>query len=140
EVLERPEAEQRRRGVVVVRVQPAGCSGHGRVETRDLPGDGAFAGELLDAGEVCRDGRDARRLDAGLVHAGGPVVTDLLLVRRALRVRLRGLLQRVAEHGLVPDPEVGRRSPEGLAGGDRVRRLPAGTDMRVPVDAWVDGG
>src|SRR5262249_53221390 len=78
-VLDRAEAEERGRGVVVVRGQPPGCTGDRGMEARDLTGDGALAPNLLDASEIRGDGREASSVDAGLVHAARPVVADLLL-------------------------------------------------------------
>src|SRR5262249_52265639 len=83
-VLERTEAEERDRRMVVVRGEPAGRTGDRSMEARDLTGDGALVAELLDACEVRGDGRDAGSVDRGLVHAARPVVAGLLLVGRAL--------------------------------------------------------
>src|SRR6185295_4594311 len=77
-VLDGAEAEERRRGVGVVRGQAAGRAGDRRVEPGDPRREGALAADRVDARQVRLDGRGARGLDAGLVHARRPVVTDLL--------------------------------------------------------------
>ena len=56
-----------------------------------------------DAVELGLQRRDAGLVDGVLIHAGGVVVADFLLHRRAVRRRLGRLFQRVVHGGDVPD-------------------------------------
>ena len=98
-------------------------------------GAGVEVGDEAEAGD---GGGDAGLVDGGGVHAGGEVVTDLLLDGVAV---LGGgcVLEDAPEELLVLVGELAVDAPGGLVGGDGVVLLPAAAGELVEVDAGVDG-
>ncbi len=94
--------------------------------------------EADDEAEAGDGGGDAGFVDGGGVHAGGEVVTDLLL--DGVAVFGGGcVLEDSPEELLVLVGELGVDAPGGLVGGDGVVLLPASAGELVEVDAGVDG-
>ena len=76
--------------------------------------------------------------DAAFVHAGGPVVADLLLTGGAVRVVLAGCFQRLAKHAFIPEFEAAAGAPENLVGRNRIGGQPLVAGVLVEVVAGIE--
>jgi len=103
EILGRAEAERRRECGVVAALPGAW---NGEMKLGNYGRQFCLVAHAIDRREQRLHGLQSARLDAALVHAGGPVVADLLLHGAALGIGLRGLHHGVAQHGVVPQAQV----------------------------------
>ena len=120
-VLLAAEAEERRVRLIVAALP---CAGIKMVQVRDFERDVFLGFHRRDAVQFRLEWLHSGSVDAGFVHAGGPVVADLLLHSAAARIVLAGCLQRFAKNVFVPDLQATARAPENLVGGHGIRRQP----------------
>src|SRR5690606_41242324 len=106
-------------GDVLVRVREVGLGAGAEREVAtggraaaQVPGDGVLVGQRVDRRQLGLQRLDALRIDPGLVHAGGPQVTDDLLHAGGGGVRA-GLFGQLLLDGVGALVEHFERAPAG---------------------------
>ncbi len=116
-----------------------GVAREGKLQTRhhgrDVPG-GMDVRNLIQFG---LNRRNATLLDRGFIHARGVEVTDLLLDRIPLLIRLGRLFQHSAQEDQIVLIELSVHRPGRLIGRDRILLLPSTAGVAIKVHAGIDG-
>src|SRR5262249_38132895 len=89
--------------------------------------------QCRDSGEFRFERLEAGRLDGTFAHAGSPIVSDLLLNGRAVRIVFAGGFQGIPKYSFVPQLKAATGAPGDLVGRNRMRAQPfvAGVFVKV---------
>ena len=121
------------------RAAGAGRRDKGVVKIGDCLDEVVHRGDGVDAGEVGREGLQARGLDGGGVHRRGVEVADFLRQRARLAGPGGGVLEQLVHEVAVVLIQHLEAAPDRFVGGDPGRLVPVAGGVARKVDTRVDG-
>ena len=108
------------------------------MQVSDLICQLVLGAKTVDAPQFRREITDARCVDAFLVHAGRPKISNFLLNRRAARSLGRRCLHGLTQNSLIPEIQAAASIPVRLIWRDRIRRKPFTAGKLVEVLTWIE--